>query len=239
MPEIILHQWHISPFCGKVRKALEFKLLPFKLNESYNGFASFKVPSLSRQGTLPVLDYAGQRLVDSTHIVHFLEQHHPDPPLLPADPRQAALAQLWNDWADNALFWMEAYLRVHNVVATKRAAALISTGRPAWESHAMVPIFKWVYGRRCKAQGLGRMSEQEVMQRFDGYLATIDASLAPGPWLVGEQRSLADIAVSAQLDEIQRTSVEAGRLENHPRLMAWLKRNRASDATAEPASGTV
>src|SRR5512139_1815666 len=56
MPDIVLHEWAISPFCGKVRKVLAFKGLPYRI-EDYGGFRALKARGLSRSGKLPVLDY--------------------------------------------------------------------------------------------------------------------------------------------------------------------------------------
>ena len=40
-PAIVLHQWAISPFCGKVRRILEHKGLPFEVVD-YNGLRARK-----------------------------------------------------------------------------------------------------------------------------------------------------------------------------------------------------
>lgn len=53
-------------------------------------------------------------------------------------------------------------------------------------------------------------------------------------WLVGDAPSIADLAVSSQLDEIVRTSPLAARVLERPALSAWLARN-ALPVTPEPA----
>ena len=55
-PTIVLHQWLISPFCAKVRKALVAKGLAFEVRD-YNGLLAAKAKRLSKAGKLPVLDY--------------------------------------------------------------------------------------------------------------------------------------------------------------------------------------
>jgi len=82
MPRIVLHQWEISPFCGKVRKMLAHKNLAYETVE-YGGLLASGAARLSRVGKLPVLDYDGTRIQDSTEIAAFIERHHPDPPLFP------------------------------------------------------------------------------------------------------------------------------------------------------------
>src|SRR5664279_4024976 len=132
MPEIVLHQWEISPFCGKVRRILEHKGLGYQ-TVNYNGLRARKAAGLSKPGTLPVIDYDGQRVQDSTDIAEFLEQKHPTPALYPSDPTQRAQAHFWEDWADESLYWFELYLRFADPEPRARAVALLSEGRPAFE----------------------------------------------------------------------------------------------------------
>ena len=61
VPAIILHQWRISPFCGKVRRVLEHKRLAYDVVD-YNGLRARKASGLSAAGKLPVLDYDGERI---------------------------------------------------------------------------------------------------------------------------------------------------------------------------------
>ena len=71
MPTIVLHQWLISPFCGKVRRILEHKKLVYTTVE-YNGFKARKAKDLTEVGKLPVIDYDGERIQDSSDIAAFL-----------------------------------------------------------------------------------------------------------------------------------------------------------------------
>jgi hypothetical protein len=56
---------------------------------------------LSRgNGTLPVLDLDGMRIVDSTRIIGALENRRPEPPLYPADPDERRRALELEDFFD-------------------------------------------------------------------------------------------------------------------------------------------
>ncbi|MDE2297039.1 MAG: glutathione S-transferase N-terminal domain-containing protein, partial [Burkholderiales bacterium] len=70
-PDVVLHQWEISPFCGKVRRMLRMKGVAHRV-ENYNGLRALKVARLSRAGTLPVLDWGAERVADSSAIAAFL-----------------------------------------------------------------------------------------------------------------------------------------------------------------------
>src|SRR5262245_53682075 len=147
MPAIVLHQWVISPFCGKVRRILEHKGLAYTV-VNYNGLRARKASGLSSVGKLPVIDYDGERIQDSSDIAAFLEKKHPAQPLYPADPEQRAMAHVWEDWADESLFWFEVYQRFMYREAREAAARALSEGRPAFERMLIGRAIKRIYTKK-------------------------------------------------------------------------------------------
>jgi len=225
MPAIVLHQWQISPFCGKVRRILEHKGLAYDV-VNYNGIRARKAAGLSPTGKLPVLDYNGERIQDSTDIATFLEAKHPDKPIYPADPIARAQAHFYEDWADESLYWFEVYFRVMYPDALRRAAALLTEGRPALERVIVGRAFKRMYTKKLAAQGIGRLSRERVEAKFLAHLDSLDALLATRRWLVGDDRTIADIAVASQLAEIAHTSHLAPEIERRTHVGDWLARAR-------------
>jgi glutathione S-transferase len=57
-----------------------------------------EVERVSGQGLVPVLDHDGEIVVDSTEIVRFLEERHPDPPLFPREAGRRAEVFVFVDW---------------------------------------------------------------------------------------------------------------------------------------------
>lgn len=223
MPTVILHQWEISPFCGKVRKVLHHKGIDFTV-VNYNGRFALKAKRLTRVGKLPVLDFDDERVQDSTAIVAYLERRVPQPSLVPADPGHRALACLLEDWADESLFWYAAALRMTDGGAWSKAVGLLCEGRPRWERVPFGMLGKRMYRHKLIAQGLGKLPAYRVREQLVTHLSSLDSLLADHPWLVGSSISIADIAVSAQLDEIVRTSAEASGVSHYPRIGEWLAR---------------
>ncbi len=223
----VLHQWEISPFCQKVARSLRFKGLAFEAR-NYNGIQAAKAGKLSKAGKLPVLDIQGQRLQDSTRIARWLDQHHPEPPLYPADPQQRAQVELWEDWADELLYWYEVYLRAYDAEALDAAVRLSTTGRPSVERIPLKLILRNTLRSQLKGQGLGRQTREEVEAEFGRHLDRIDTVLGPSGWLVGASKTIADIAVASQLLEVKRTSARMRpELQRRPNLSAWLARVEA------------
>ena len=224
MPAIVLHQWAISPFCGKVRRILEHKKLEFT-TENYNGLRARKAAGLTSTGKLPVIDYDGERIQDSSDIAQFLETKHPDPPLYPTDPVLRARAHFWEDWADESLYWFEVYLRVKDDEARAKSVALLCEGRSGFDRAVFGRVFKRMYDKKLTAQGLGRMEPARVAEKFLGHVDALEALLGSQKWLVGDARTIADIAVASQLAEISRTSHLADDIAKRKQVSGWLERN--------------
>jgi glutathione S-transferase len=224
MAMIILHQWEISPFCGKVRKVLRMKSLHFSV-VNYNGLLAARAGRLSPAKKLPVLEYDGQFIQDSTDIAQFLEVKQPQPPVYPTDARERAKALLWEDWADESLYWFEVYLRFMYPETLEKTVRLLCEGRASFEQRIFKPVAVRMYKKKLDAQGLGRLEQGRVERRFFAHLEMLETTLLDQRWLVGSSQSIADIAVSAQIDEMVRTSHLRERILGHPRLKSWLERN--------------
>lgn len=220
---IVLHQFEISPFCQKVAKALQHKGLPYRTVD-YNGVNAAKAQTLSKVGKVPVLDIDGQRIQDSTKIVRYLDQTYPDlPRLYPADPLQCAQVELWEDWSDEAMYWYEVHFRVNNAEALTKAVDFSVAGRPAHEKFLAKPLLKMGLKMQLYFQGLGKINADDIEAEFLRHLDRIELVLGATGWLVGTQKTIADIAVATQLAEIARTHLAMRQqILARPHIDTWL-----------------
>ena len=69
-------------------KGLEAEYVPVDLRTEQHLQPAFK--ALNPQGLVPALEQEGQVLIQSPAIIEWLEEKHPEPPLLPRDPDQRA-----------------------------------------------------------------------------------------------------------------------------------------------------
>ena len=223
MPEIILHQWEVSPFCGKVRRILALKGLAFSTLE-YSGWKIQQPGKLSAVGKLPVLEYDGELVQDSTVIARFLEKKHPEPALIPKTGMAAHLAHVFEDWADESLYWYEVYLRFMYPEAADQAFSIIQRGRPSYEKKLLLLAGTPMMRRKLKEQGLGRYPREQVVQQFMEHVEHLEGILSQQPWLVGDAVTIADVAVASQLAEVRRTSHLAEAIMRYPSVAAWLQK---------------
>lgn len=93
---MILHGYWRSSAAYRVRIALALKGLAFDqvthdLRTGAQRDAAYR--ALNPQGRVPALEADGAALTQSPAILEWLEERHPDPPLLPADPADRALVR--------------------------------------------------------------------------------------------------------------------------------------------------
>jgi hypothetical protein len=89
----------------------------------------------------------------------------------------------------------------------------------------MKPLLKSALGFQVKMQGIGRMAQADIEAEFTRHLKRIELVLNQTGWLVGDQQTIADIAVASQLLEIVRTSQKFGaQILGHTMFNSVLKR---------------
>jgi glutathione S-transferase len=182
-----------------VRWALDYKGIRHRRNSLLPGGP--KAMAFSRGGgTLPVLDLDGRRIVDSTRIIEALEARQPDPPLYPAKPeaRKRAL-EIEASFTDRighdmrrVAFWelrdQRAFMA--DFLATDQGRA----GRA--QIRAMMPV-AWPY--IVRRYGFDQESYERSCETLAGALDRIEEERNGGPYLVGEDFSVADLTAAALL----------------------------------------
>ena len=91
-----LHSYWRSSAAYRVRIALHWKGIAFETLPHHLARAEQRAPEYlaqNPQGLVPTLDDDGFVLGQSLAIIEYLEQTHPEPPLLPADPQTRAVAR--------------------------------------------------------------------------------------------------------------------------------------------------
>ena len=193
-----LHQFRHSAFCEKVRLILAFKGLTATLVEVSPGLGQLELFRISGQRQVPVLVDGGEVIADSTAIALHLEERHPLPPLLPADPVVRARILLLEDWADTTLA-TGARLALLQAAASDPVlrSSLLPEATPsplrslvgALPGGVMAPVTEAL-------QEVLTPCQVRQMRRNLEHLAQI---VSVQPYLEGTQLSLADLAVVAQL----------------------------------------
>lgn len=99
---IRLFQSQTSMFCEKVRIVLGLKNVPYEVVDVKKDERKSLI-EFSGQRKVPVMDYHGQCIIDSTFISAFLEEQYPPNTIYPKAPSDRGLCLMLEDWSDEVL----------------------------------------------------------------------------------------------------------------------------------------
>jgi glutathione S-transferase len=226
MDKITLYQWpaitgleSASPFCMKIHWALAYKRLPFDPVTMADRAA---VVALNPRAKLPALKYGDNIVSDSTDIMRFIEERHPEPRLYPSDPAARARAIILEDWGDESLYWHLVYERWQIEEQYDEYAAQLFPGVPRQvQRQYRESVVQGLYG-----QGFGRMTVEQHRAKLGEALDALDATLAEAQFLCGNQLSVADIGVGAEVHglDLPLTPAASGEVRKRANVMRWLGR---------------
>lgn len=202
-PTITFYDWPYSPFCMKVRAILDYKGLKYKVLNPL-GPAMFAIRRRGGIGKVPAIEIDGEIIVDSTDIAYALDARFPDPPLLPANPRQRGLCHALEDWSDESLYFIGLYYRWYE--AEGRKPIPLAFGKSLQSRVAYWFYLRLILGQ-IRGQGTLRKTPKHVARDLERHLGAIEAMLTPGPYLLGEKPYLCDFALWGQLNYLKRTPV--------------------------------
>ena len=136
-------------------------------------------------------------LADSSAIAHYLEAAHPDPRLIPAEPRARGRAVWFDEFADTIVFASGVKIFFNRVVGPL-------VGLP----HDIA------------------VAEKAEAEEAPAQLAYLEQVAPETGWLVGEDFSLADAAVGSVFGNFKLAGCKVCE-ERYPRLSAYLARAHA------------
>lgn len=185
---------------------------------------------LNPNGVVPTLLHDGRPIFESSVILQYLDQVFPDVPLMPPDAYGQARLRAWLAFVDAVptpavrypSFQFGGLRRKFQVMSEAEFRA----------TAARRPMKGAFYNKMTREHGF---SEAEIAEAFEAIRRTaarmqwmFDES--GGPWLIGSQYTLADIAVAPLIDRVEDLGLEYLWEERHPRVAEWLARMQARPA---------
>lgn len=224
---MLLYQFEISPFCDKVRRVLAYKGLAFKIHEIRFAELGRLRKTVSPTGKFPALDHNGRIIVDSSDIVRYLDEAFPQKPVIPADPRDRALAHLLEDWADESLYFYEMTMRFTWPENAKVWAPELLKAESGFLKRFGPRMVQGQLKKTVTTQGIGRKDKAQILKEVGAHLDALSVLLGPREFLAGLSLSVADIAVFAQLFCIRGAPEGAALIAARPAMAAFMDRIEA------------
>ena len=182
-------------------------------------------------GVVPALDHDGRIVIESNVIMEYIDESFEGPPLRPADTWERAQMRVWLDKSEHVLH-KNMHLISHNRAHAHR-----------WEEyekkHGRAQLLEKVHNqpdlqrRRDEIhhaeEGISKEVIAFAVDRVDDQLALMEGALSKHEWLVGDDFSLADMAV---LPFVERFKVNGfdDRVTAKPHLVRWYDRMFARPA---------
>jgi glutathione S-transferase len=181
---------------------------------------------INPRAMVPALVHDDHIIIESTVICEYAEDVFPDRPIFPKDPVLRAAARVWTKAVDEELH--PACSAITYVVSHRHT---ILRGVQRFEDFLKSPSSESVEARKVKWQwiehGLAAPGAPEKIRLYDRYLHRMEKALAGSNWLVGDDFSIADIALAPYVNRLDMMSMSAmwqgGRL---PRVENWFARLR-------------
>ncbi|WP_309661476.1 glutathione S-transferase family protein [Sphingomonas sp.] len=193
---MILYGSSLSPFVRKVlafaaEKGIDLKVVPVGPGDPNPDFRA-----ASPFGKMPAFSDGDFHLADSSAIVHYLEAKHPEPALIPAEPKLRGRTIWFDEFGDTIIAACGAKMFFNRVVAPR------FLNRPGDEAAAAT-------------------AEREELPPILDYLETV---VPDGDgYLVGDRLTLADIAVASPFANLGHLNCEIDRAR-HGRTRAYVER---------------
>lgn len=209
MTGLLLHDYFRSSAAHRVRIALHLKGLAFAQQAHHLRRGEQRDPGylrLNAQGLIPMLEADGRALNQSLAIIEYLDEIHPDPPLLPRDPGARA--------------------RVRSLAMTIAADLHPITNLRALEH------LRSAFGADDEAVAAWYRHWAQVT--FEAFEARLTAEPESGLWSHGDVPTLADICLVPQVFGARRFALDMTAFPHIVRI-ASLAADTNAFALAEPA----
>ncbi len=220
-----LYHTATSTCSQKVRMTLAEKGVEFvsrNVNLRLNENLTPEYLKLNPNGVVPTLVHDGNVILDSSVICEYLDEVFPQPRLGPDDAVGRAHLRKWLRFLEEV---PTAAIRVPTFHMALKPFAGVDQETYRTERADIRPLRKHFY-RKMKSGGFSQDEIEASLDQLDLTLRRMEDALAKGPWLMGQQFSLADIVVIPTIDRLDDLGM-AGMWRGYPGVTAWYARIKA------------
>ncbi|HZD91965.1 MAG TPA: glutathione S-transferase family protein [Pseudolabrys sp.] len=226
---IALYDFGNSVCCQKVRitlreKGLAWESIPVDLFKAEQFDPRYL--KLNPKGLVPTLVHEGNAIAESTLICEYIDDAFPEPPLKPADPAGRARMRMWSKFVDEGLFEGITEIsfsamfreRMKNMPEEIREVRFRNIGDPRRRDRFMSTY----------EHGVQSPFVLHAIGAYERAFKYMEETLAEGgPWLMGEQVTLADINMMPFVARLAYLGLLDVWVSDRPHIRAWWDRVQA------------
>lgn len=185
-----------SYFTGKFEAYLRYKEISYVRRPLGVTMYSWKLPRLLGGAQLPTVQLAdGRWMTDTTPMIAWLEEQHPEPAVIPAEPLQRFLALLIEDFGDEwlwrpAMHYRWSYADDRRLLSARLTRELIRVPLPPalrrrWFARRQRRLF-------VTGDGVDERTRAHADAAYTRVLDILEPVLASRPFLLGDRPTAAD-----------------------------------------------
>lgn len=192
-----LYQFELSQYSEKVRLILDYKGLTYRKIEVTPGIGQVELFRMSGQRQVPVLKDGNQIVADSTEIAKYLDRQYPERPIIPTDPLQRGLCLLIEEWADESI-GMKSRKALFGAISQDQnlRKSLLPTTTPDLLKNLVEVIPGDLLNVLGSGVGYSPDAVKSATKDLKQDLEALCLILLERPFLIGDQPTLADLAVA-------------------------------------------
>lgn len=213
-----------SPFVLKTDLYLRMTGVEYELVNDFNMVRN------APKGKLPVIDDGGDLIPDSTFIIKHLRDKHNVDLDSELDAEQRALAFLITKSLEEHLYWCLLHTRWVRDDSWKRLAPALFGMLPRPLRLVVPTVVRRSVIKACDGHGLGRHSEEEVMQIANDSFTSLSDFLGDKAYFLGDKPSSLDAAAFGLLAQFMIGTFDTPMTDmakKHATLLAYCQRIHA------------
>jgi glutathione S-transferase len=229
---LVLYHTPHSTCSQKVRMVLHEKDVPFEEVRIDLGKKEQLKPeylAINPNGVVPTLVDDGVSIIESSVICEYLDEKYPQNPLVPTDLIARARMRAWTHYIE------EVAVGAIRVPSFNRAFLY----RFEKQDHAQFeqseigprPVRRELFQRMGSPKGFPKEEIDRSLEQLTETCRRMDAAVSKeGPWLMGEQFTLADVLVMPSIDRMADLGLSTVWEGKYPGVSEWYKRLQARPA---------
>lgn len=224
-----LYHNNISVCAQKVRLVLAEKDLPWTNHHIDLRSGDQLKPEFLRvnpKGLVPVLVHDGEVVIESSLICEYLDDVFPRKSLKPRSPLQLARMRLWQKAVDEGLHVACGTISFAAIFAKQLKDGLTKEQLEARLAKMPEPARR-ERQRQLLQLGLDAPFVKDAIKLHDKLVGEMEAALKNGPWLMGEQFTLADVVMAPYVERLDRLTLSGLWEPQRPRVGQWFKALKA------------
>jgi glutathione S-transferase len=197
---LTLHQFPISHYCEKVRWALDYKGLEYRINNYLPGLHSRTANRLAATSSLPILVHDGKAVQNSSTIITYLDGNFRQRSLTPEDEALKQAALDWENFVDDQIGIAVRKVCYHVLLDNPAILVPLMAAKGPWYGpYLLKAVFPKLRAIMRNGMDINAKTASIANQQLTDALEKVDGQLQNRPFLVGEQFTRADLATASLL----------------------------------------